>query len=56
MVSWPTYDSRFARAIDYPYYAQVSGPAAPFFNQAVNSLYRPARSQGHHRDGVLEET
>jgi penicillin-binding protein 2 len=43
MVSWPTYDnSRFARAIDYPYYAQVSqDPLRPLFNQAVNSLYPP---------------
>lgn len=43
MVSWPTYDnSRFARAIDYPYYAQVSqDPLHPLFNQAVNSLYPP---------------
>lgn len=43
MVSWPTYDnSRFARAIDYPYYDQVSqDPLHPLFNQAVNSLYPP---------------
>ncbi len=43
MVSWPTYDnSRFARAIDYPYYDQVSrDPLRPLFNQAVNSLYPP---------------
>jgi penicillin-binding protein 2 len=43
MVSWPTYDnSRFARAIDYPYYLQVSqDPLRPLFNQAVSSLYPP---------------
>ncbi len=43
MVSWPTYDNqRFARAIDYPYYLQVSqDPKAPLFNQAVSSLYPP---------------
>ncbi len=43
MVSWPTYDnSRFARAIDYPYYLQVfQDPLRPLFNQAVNSLYPP---------------
>lgn len=43
MVSWPTYDnSRFARAIDYPYYLQVSqDPKEPLFNQAISSLYPP---------------
>jgi penicillin-binding protein 2 len=43
MVSWPTYDnSRFARAIDYPYYLQVSeDPLRPLFNQAISSLYPP---------------
>lgn len=43
MVSWPTYDnSRFERAIDYPYYLQVwRDPLRPLFNQAVNSLYPP---------------
>jgi len=43
MVSWPTYDNeRFARAIDYPYYLQVSqDPKHPLFNQAVSSLYPP---------------
>jgi penicillin-binding protein 2 len=43
MVSWPTYDnSRFARAIDYPYYLQVSqDPLHPLFNQAISSLYPP---------------
>jgi penicillin-binding protein 2 len=43
MVSWPTYDNqRFARAIDYPYYLQVSqDPLRPLFNQAVSSLYPP---------------
>ncbi|MEM4725135.1 MAG: penicillin-binding transpeptidase domain-containing protein [Candidatus Hadarchaeum sp.] len=43
MVSWPTYDnSRFARAIDYPYYLRVSqDPKQPLFNQAISSLYPP---------------
>jgi penicillin-binding protein 2 len=43
LVSWPTYDnSRFARAIDYPYYLQVSqDPLQPLFNQAISSLYPP---------------
>lgn len=43
MVSEPTYDnSRFARAIDYPYYLQVSqDPLKPLINQAVTSLYPP---------------
>lgn len=43
MVSLPTYDnSRFARAIDGPYYLQVAeDPLRPLFNQAVSSLYPP---------------
>src|SRR5690606_23682127 len=58
MVSWPTYDnSRFARAIDYPYYAQVSqDPLRPLFNQAVNSLYPPGSIfKMITMAGVLEE-
>src|SRR5690606_41362910 len=58
MVSWPTYDnSRFARAIDYPYYAQVSqDPLRPLFNQAVNSLYPPGSIfKVITMAGVLEE-
>lgn len=58
MVSWPTYDnSRFARAIDYPYYAQVSqDPLRPLFNQAVNSLYPPGSIfKVITATGVLEE-
>lgn len=58
MVSWPTYDnSRFARSIDYPYYAQVSqDPLRPLFNQAVNSLYPPGSIfKVITATGVLEE-
>lgn len=58
MVSWPTYDnSRFARAIDYPYYDQVSkDPLRPLFNQAVNSLYPPGSIfKVITATGVLEE-
>jgi penicillin-binding protein 2 len=58
MVSWPTYDnSRFARAIDYPYYLQVSqDPKQPLFNQAISSLYPPGSIfKVITLSGVLEE-
>lgn len=43
LVSWPSYDnSRFARAIDVPYYLDVtSDPLRPLYNQAISSLYPP---------------
>jgi penicillin-binding protein 2 len=61
MVSWPTYDnSRFARAIDYPYYLQVwQDPLRPLFNQAVSSLYPPGSifklitATGALQDGII---
>jgi penicillin-binding protein 2 len=61
MVSWPTYDnSRFARAIDYPYYLQVAeDPLRPLFNQAVSSLYPPGSTfkiitaTGALEDGIV---
>ncbi len=58
MVSWPTYDNgRFARAIDYPYYLQVSqDPKQPLFNQAISSLYPPGSIfKVITLSGVLEE-
>jgi penicillin-binding protein 2 len=61
MVSWPSYDnSRFARAIDYPYYLQVwQDPLRPLFNQAVSSLYPPGSifkiitATGALQDGII---
>lgn len=50
LVSYPTYDnSRFARAIDVPYYLQMQRFAEesnfdPFINQAISGLYPPGSS------------
>ncbi len=43
MVSWPTYDNtRFARAIDVPYYLDViADPARPLVNNAIKGLFPP---------------
>lgn len=43
MVSLPTYDnSRFARAIDVPYYLDIiEDPARPLINSAIKGLYPP---------------
>jgi len=43
MVSWPSYDnSRFARAIDGPYYFdQFEDPLRPLVNHATSALYPP---------------
>ncbi len=43
LVSWPSYDNtKFARAIDVPYYLNVtSDPLRPLYNQAISSLYPP---------------
>lgn len=43
LVSWPSYDNtRFARAIDVPYYMDVTAdPLRPLYNQAISSLYPP---------------
>jgi penicillin-binding protein 2 len=43
MVSWPGYDnSRFARAIDVPYYLDISAdPIKPLVNNAIKGLYAP---------------
>lgn len=43
LVSWPTYDnSRFARAIDVPYYLDViEDPLRPLLNNAIQGEYPP---------------
>lgn len=43
MVSWPSYDnSRFARAIDVPYYLDVvADPLTPLVNHVTQSVYPP---------------
>lgn len=43
MVSWPTYDnSRFARAIDVPYYLDIiEDPLNPLLNSAIQGEYAP---------------
>ncbi len=58
LVSYPTYDnSRFARAIDVPYYLDVaSNPLRPLVNHATQSLYPPGSVwKMITAAGVLEE-
>lgn len=58
LVSWPTYDnSRFARAIDGPYYLElIDDPQRPLFNNAIKGLYPPGSVwKMITAAGVLEE-
>jgi penicillin-binding protein 2 len=64
MVSWPSYDnSRFARAIDAPYYFdQVADPLRPLVNHAIGALYPPGSvwkvvtAVGVLQEGVISPT
>ncbi len=58
MVSWPTYDNtRFARAIDAPYYFDLlEDPTRPLLNQAISGVYPPGSTwKLITAVGVLEE-
>jgi penicillin-binding protein 2 len=64
MVSWPTYDNtRFARAIDGPYYFDQEGdPLRPLVNHAISALYPPGSvwklvtAVGVLQEGVISPT
>ncbi len=64
MVSWPSYDnSRFARAIDGPYYFdQAADPLRPLVNHAIAALYPPGSvwklvtAVGVLQEGVISPT